>query len=248
MPTPFSHLLISHLLLSDGALSSTAQQMIQADRPAFLLGGVVADARPNGSQRSDTHFYHYTEPMPDHPWREMLRRYPALQQPKSDAHRAFLAGYVAHLAVDEYWSRYLLRPHIAEADWGKDIYDRFFVLHLLLIYMDERDENQLPEAIPDTLRQSIPDEWLPFIPDQTICEWRDFIADQILGESQTLAIFGARIKREASELRELLDDANFMEQRLWGNITRTLFSKIEASLYQFAREQMEIYLAELASI
>lgn len=242
MPTPFTHLQITDTLLHDAALSPTAQRIIRAEQPAFLLGGVVADARPPGSERADTHFYHYTRPMPDNPWREMFRQHPSLQQSRSQAHRAFLMGYVAHLATDEFWSRYMLAPYFANGNWGRDIRDRFYVLHMLLIAMDERDEALLAAPIPGLLRRSQPHEWLPFMADEVICEWRDFIAQQLQGESKTIEIFGSRINTSPQEIRARLDDPAWMQERLWDNITRDLLRDLEAKMYAFSREQVDIYL------
>jgi len=248
MPTPFSHLYIATQLLSDESVSPAACAIITAQRPAFLLGSIVADARPQGGQRADTHFYHYTEPMPDNPWREMFRQHPSLNQAQSSAHLAFLLGYVAHLASDEYWSRHMLKPHFAQGNWGRDHRQRFMLLHLLLIHMDERDEARLPQGSIEALRQTEPDNWLPFLSDATICEWRDFIAQQLEAESETLTIFGGRIGMEVQQLRELLDDAHYMQWHLWQHIPQALLHQIESDLYRFAREQMEIYLRHQPNI
>jgi hypothetical protein len=157
-------------------------------------------------------------------------------------------GYVAHLASDEYWSRNLLKTHIAEADWGNDIYDRFKALHLLLIYMDERDEKHLSSTIAPTLYKSHPNSWLPFMSDTVICEWRDFIADQLqTGISQTLQIFGSRIQIAPDELRKMLDNPQTMQKRLWDNISSPLLHYLEEEMYLFSRQQLLIYLDEFFS-
>ncbi len=244
MPTPFTHLYIASRLLHDGHVSAAAQAILAAHQPCFLLGGIVADQRLEGMERADTHFYHYTRPMPDNPWREMFRQHPTLMQPKSEAHHAFLMGYVAHLAADEYWSRHMLGPHFANGEWGEDRFDRFFVLHLLLIWMDERDEDRLPQETADLLRQCFPNDWLPFLPDDGICDWRDFLADQLEGESETLRIFGGRIRTEPHVLRVMLDDSDLMQGRLWDHVTPTVLANLEAQLYDFSRDQMETYLRE----
>jgi len=248
MPTPFTHLRITHRLLEDPEIPNTIRALLDNYRADFYLAGVVADAHPKGMSRSDTHFYHYTEPMPDNPWREMFRQYPGLKAPQSSRHQVFLMGYVEHLATDEYWSRNFLKPHIAEADWGRDIYDRFKTLHLLLIYMDERDEKCLPPSIAPLMRQSEPHLWLPFLPDDAMRDWRDFIADQLqTGISQTLQIFGSRIQISPEQLRKMLDDTHLMQERLWNNIPPSLLADIEERMYSFARQQMLIYYNEFFS-
>jgi hypothetical protein len=103
---------------------------------------------------------------------------------------------------------------------------------------------KLPHSLPDTMRQSVPDDWLPFMSDAKICEWRDFIADQLTGESETLRIFGERVRTEPQTIRVLLDDPEYMQLHLWDHITPDLLADIEAGLYAFARQQMLIYLDE----
>ena len=249
MPTPFTHLHITNQIYNDATLPETVRAVLHNAQPDFLLGGVVADARAYpGADRSITHFYRYDRAMPDNPWREMLRQHPVLTDIHHPEHTAFLAGYVAHLAADEYWSRNMLKPHFAENDWGAGIRDRFYILHLLLIYMDERDEARLPDGIPQLMRQSIPHNWLPFMDDRVICDWRDFIAQQLEGESETLNIFGGRISTPPQKVREMLDNATFMQQRLWDNVTPETVAQIEADLYIFARERMLTYLDEFTHI
>lgn len=245
MPTPFTHLEITLRLMSDPLVPESVRKFIERNHADFLLGGVIADQRPEGGKRVDTHFYEYTEPMPDNPWREMFRQHPSLKEPESEAHKAFLTAYVAHLSADEYWSRYMLRPHFANSDWGGDIRGRFYLLHMLLITMDERDQTSLPEGIGAVMKNSQPQNWLPFLTDALICDWRDFIAQQIdEDDSQTLVIFGGRIRTSPEKVRELLDDEDYMQSQLWANVSREILAEIESKLYAFAREQMLVYLRE----
>lgn len=245
MPTPFTHLQITQRLMHDPLIPEAIRDFSQAYRSDFLLGGVVADQRPEGGKRADTHFYEYSLPMPDNPWREMFRQNPALIVPKSPEHKAFLSSYVAHLSADEYWSRYMLKPYFADSTWGGGIKGRFYLLHLLLITMDERDEQLLPEHISEDIRHSKPYEWLPFLSDSKICEWRDFIAQQLAeDDSQTLVIFGGRIQTSPERVRELLDDEGYMQSKLWANVSHEILEDIETNLYTFAREQMLVYLEE----
>lgn len=246
MPTPFTHLNISIRLMHDNALNPQERALLRAQEADYLLGSVIVDARPAGSTRETTHFYDYGKTLPDHPWRVMFRQFPTIFPPQDDAHHAFLAGYVAHLAADIYWTRQMLRPYFANGEWGKDRYDRFYWLHLLLIYMDERDEAAISDAIPPLLRRSEPHGWLPFMPDAVIRDWRDFIAQQLENDSETLSIFGGRIGTDPDELRTLLDDPQTMQRNLWDHIPLTLLAEIEQALYEYARQQLLIYLRDYA--
>lgn len=245
MPTPFTHLAIANRLLADDALAPAHKQFLHAHLPAFLLGSVAADARASAtSTREDTHFYHYTRAMEDHPWRVMLAQNPSLRTPRDADHRAFVAGYVAHLASDEYWSLYMLEPHFAHGTWGSSPQARFFILHLLLIAMDERDLATIARTQAHVLGACQPQAWLPFMPDSTLCAWGAFMSQQLLGESQTLHIFGGRINRTPEQLRTILDDTAHMHEVLWQHITPTILQDLEEAMYTFSLAQLQCYLEE----
>lgn len=242
MPTPFTHLAAAQRLLADATISPSVRALLAAERPAFLLGSVAADAHPPGVTRDMTHFYTYDSLLTEAPWRVMLRRCPALQAASTAAQRVFLAGYVAHLAMDEVWTRDMLGPHFALANWGTRGF-RFVLLHALLITMDERDYAALEAWQSPTLAAAQPAGWLPFLSDAALAEWRDFIAEQIRpgGVSQTIAVFAPRIHHTPDELRRILDSPEQMHL-LWQNITPALLAEIEARMYTYAREQMHLYL------
>ncbi len=244
MPTPFTHLNAAQHLLNDPQIPAATRQFLEKEQGAFLLGNIAADARvSSGSLRADTHFYQYDRPIVEHPWRVMLAQHPGLRHASSDSQRAFLAGYVAHLSMDEYWSLHMLGPHFVESQWGTRE-SRFVMLHIILIYMDERDLAQLDPEQYTILQTAQPAEWLPFMPDPVLSQWRDFIAEQTApeGHSETLAIFGARINKTPEQFRAILDSPHRMQTDLWNNIPQAELARIEEGMYEFAREQMQIYL------
>ncbi|XWX03211.1 hypothetical protein VZO05_11935 [Aggregatilineales bacterium SYSU G02658] len=241
MPTPFTHLAYAQRML-DSADSCLLMLNPAVERPAFLLGSVAADARvPALDSRAATHFYTYTEPMRDHPWRVMLAQNPYLDHPTDPALAAFVAGYVFHLAMDEYWSREMLGPHFAHGTWGSSRAERFYVLHLLLIAMDERDERTLPPHVAAELERCQPNHWLGFMSDDILSDWRDFIARQITGQSETLRIFGERIGRSPQELRQVLDSAEQMHHLLYQHLTPSFLADFEQHMYDFACEQLAVF-------
>ncbi len=247
MPTPFTHLETTQRFLVDEQLAPEMRALLAAERSAFLLGNIAADARVDaGVSRETTHFYAYDRPIEERPWRVMLQRYPELLTPHSPSQRAFLAGYVAHLSIDEYWTRKMVRPYFIKREWNTSSHDfRFLMLHIILCYMDERDLALLEAWQHETLCAADPDGWLPFMSDTTLAGWRNFIGEQIApgGQSQTLALFGARIGKAPEELRAILDSPEQMQHGLWANVPREDLARIEDEMYAFAREQMAIYLS-----
>ncbi len=243
MPTPFTHLEITQRLLKDDAIPTTIRDELDQTRPAFLLGNVAADARVGASmRREDTHFYSYGQPIERSPWRVMLAEYPMLETPHDADHRAFIAGYVAHLSVDEYWTKHMTHPRFAYDEWG-DRMERFYMLHILLITMDARDYQRIEAWQPPALSQAKPNHWLPFLPDDGLCGWRDLIHDQIKpsGESQTLEIFGGRISKTPAEMQAIVDDRDEIQARLWDHVPQADVAEIETGMYRYARQQLITY-------
>lgn len=249
MPTPFTHLEIALRLLQDERVPLEIRRDLQREEPAFLLGSVAADGRVDtGGERHDTHFYRYDRVHRERAWRRMLREHPELWGPQDGAHRAFIAAYVAHLAVDECWTTRMLRPHFAEKEWGGDETrgERFRILHYLLSWMDERDWKRLDDACSARLLLAAPQRWLPFFPDEALRKWRDRIAQQLPpgGNSETLVVFGARIGQEPEAMRAFLDDEKRMRERLWVNVPKWLLSEIEEQLLEEAGRQLLEYWQE----
>jgi hypothetical protein len=249
MPTPFTHLAFAQRLRGDSQIPPSLRALVEAEWSAFLLGSVAADGHTlAGLKREDTHFYAYDRPMKQHPWREMVSRYPALFAPQSEAQQAFVTGYVAHLSMDEVWSVNMLRPHFVEREWAPRSL-RWLMLHILLISMDERDLAQLPPGTADDLHTAQPQNWLPFLSDEAISAWGDVIYRQIApcGKSLTLEIFGGRISYTPEELRAILDSPERMQRDLWKTITPALLAEIEEKMYAHALAQMGHYLEETPS-
>lgn len=252
MPTPFTHLEIGCRLLRDEQMPASLRARLRCEEAAFLLGSVAADGRIDlGGARQDTHFYRYDQPLTEQPWRTMLAAHPALWRPRDGAHRAFIAAYVAHLAVDECWTRHMLWPHFARKEWrgGETRQQRFRALHYLLSWMDERDWRRLADDCAERLRQAEPAQWLPFFPDDGLRNWRDRIARQLppAGCSETLAVFGARIGQEPAAMRAYLNDHARMEAGIWVNIPRAALAEIETSLLNESRAALLAYWRESES-
>lgn len=120
------------------------------------------------------------------------------------------------------------------------------MLHVILIFMDERDQGLLAAWQGSELSRAQPRGWTPFLTDKSLENWRDLIAQQIQpdGHSQTLEIFGARANRSPAELRALLDDSRAMQESLWQHIPQELLASTEAAMYKHALIQTSTYLNE----
>lgn len=253
MPTPFTHLYAAQAALDDPRLPQRA--LLVENQAAYLLGSVVADAHFLAKLRRDeTHFYTYDHPITTPPWRVMFDKYPTLWNADADDQRAFLAGYAFHLSMDEVWTRDMLGEFFAHGEWGTR-QQRFLMLHVMLIGMDERDLAKLDERSVSamasmTTTDTRPGEWLPFMNAATCREWGALIHRQIKpgGHSETFDIIAPRVGMTPEQLREVQDDHARAERELWAHIPHATLAEIEVRMVNHAHEQMAVYLEESAPV
>lgn len=244
MPTPFSHLASAQRLLDEERLPAPGRARLWEQLPAFLLGSIAADGHASaGLRREDTHFYTYDRPIATPLTEALLTRHPLLRSPHAAAQRAFVAGYIGHLALDEVWTERVMRPHFIEAAWG-DSGERFLMVNVLLAGMDERDRGLLQPGVMQALSGATPAGWLPFLPDPALIVWRDQIAVQLEpgAPSQTLPIVSSRTGLTVEELSELIHSEAAQETRLWAHVPRAVVDETEARMQDYAIEQVAEYL------
>lgn len=245
MPTPFTHLATAARILNDARVPPSLHAALMVEKGAFLLGNIAADARvSSGIERAQTHFYSFDRPITEHPWRVMLARFPQLTRPTSMAQRVFLAGYVAHLAMDEVWSVRIVRPYFGEGAWGTPA-QRFLLLNALLVRMDLRDYAALADWQRLALLEASPHGWLPFMTDMDLAGWRDFVGAQLPpdGESQTLAVIGERIGYQPAALQALVASADAMTL-LWDNVPEVVVTQAERAMREQSLLDMLTYWQE----
>lgn len=246
MPTPFSHLVAAQSILDDPAVAPDVRRLINDHAAAFLLGSVVADGHFLGKLRRDeTHFYSYDRPITLTLWRVMFEKYPSLWHAADEDQRAFLAGYVFHLTMDEVWTMDMLHVYFAQGEWGTRE-QRFLMLHVLLIDMDERDQALLDDRSFAAMLDVQPGEWLTFMSASVLRQWADLMYRQIkpAGRSETLDIIAPRVGMTPAELRAVLDDHARAERELWAHIPRAALAQIESRMRDRARAEMLTYLQQ----
>ena len=246
MPTPFTHLVAAQRVLTDPQVADADRALLQAHSDAFLLGSVVADGHfLCGLKREETHFYSYDRDITLTPWRVMMAQYPTLWSARNDELRAFLAGYVFHLSIDESWTVDMMIPQFALGDWGTRA-QRFLMMHLMLIEMDERDHAAIDALSVRAMHDAAPHNWLPFMDDASLRAWGDLKHRQIEpgGRSETLDILAPRVNMTVEQVRVMLDSPELLECELWRNVPRDVLADVEARMVAHARAQMIAYLRE----
>jgi hypothetical protein len=246
MPTPFMHMVAAQRLIEDPEFPEPQSAFIQHHWGAFLLGSISPDAHHRGKlSREDSHFFAYRAKVDPPAVQSMLKAHPALKNGAVSnlEQRAFVAGYLSHLEMDEVWCEDMLYPEFYGGEW-ESRGTAFFMLHVLLSWMDARDYLHLHQTHHDALLSATADHWLEFFPDEAINAWRDAIASQIqpIGTSQTVEILGKRVSQGVEGVREILQSPERLEREMWVYITPAKMAAVEEKMYARMRQTVADYL------
>jgi hypothetical protein len=230
--------------IHDPQLPTPLRDLIRTHWGAFLLGNIAPDARvSSGIRREDTHFFEYNATIPTPAMDKLIARNPRLRRAEvGDEHAAFIAGYAAHLAMDEVWCTDLLFPYFMNLWDGK--FTSFQMLHICLGYLDSRDYQHLPATHHAALSEAQPSGWLPFIPDQALEAWKTLVVGQLPpdGVSLTLEILGQRIKMAQADMQVFIESEQAMQDYLWRNVPPEQVARVEEAMYQRAIHNLMTYL------
>ncbi len=238
MPTPFTHLIKAHQLLDDPRLAPSAVSLLRQELPAFLLGNIAPDAHhaahSSDIRRETTHFFHYAPRLDPLATIKMLQDYPSLlsQQVVDPSRRVFLAGYLAHLAIDEVWATDVVHRFF-HSEWG-DRRTRHFAFTALIAILDRRDFERMPSGYYDILRRAEPKQWLPFLPDNALSKWRDVVVEQIQpgGRPETLLILGRTVYSDYQDLADMVNSPQRQAAELWLHFPQEQVLSIENTAYE----------------
>jgi hypothetical protein len=154
---------------------------------------------------------------------QVLEAYTQLRDPRAlaPAHTAFLAGYLAHLWLDQAWIAAVFEPTFGPKVRRLDFRQRFIDHNLLRAHMDQQERTHLPPDLGATLRRASPDHWLPFAPDSDLCRWRDGLAHQLEpgGQSQTVTVFANRLGLSPEAFAARLGSQAEMERAVFRHVS-----------------------------
>ena len=215
------HLALAEKVLRGGDLPSAVRDLLIRQHGPFLLGHTGPDVQTvSGQSRDETHFYALPRTS-DRPAHEALfAAYPALARAEALplAQAAFIAGYVAHLLLDELWLDDIFLRYFWKG-WGTHR-ERAFSHNVLRIWMDRRDQQQLNGNVVAALREAEPQDWLPFVGDGDLRAWRDWLVEQLSpGRSvETARVFAHRMGVPEAELEAVLASPQQMEERVFSHV------------------------------
>ncbi|MCP4535976.1 MAG: zinc dependent phospholipase C family protein [Chloroflexi bacterium] len=237
MPTPIMHLALAEEILHDGVLPTSTRRLLTQQRGPFLLGNTAPDVQTvSGQARDKTHFYSIPRTT-DRPAHETLfAAHPRLARAESLApeQAAFVAGYIAHLLLDELWVNNIFLPYFSSADptWGTRC-ERHFSHNVLRTWMDARDQQRINGNLSAALQEAKPQTWLPFVADQHLQAWRDWLVEQLAPGHviETVQVFARRMDAPVVEMEAVLKSPQQMEERVFCRIPRTTLQSFRDTGY-----------------
>ncbi len=224
MPTPFYHLNLAKDLLLRPELPSAAQRLLWDNGCIFQFGTTAPDVQVISNQpRQQTHFFSLPILEGDPPaWELILAENPTLADidclPPAQA--AFLAGYLCHLQADWLWIKEIFAPVFGpRCSWGS-FRERLYLHNVLRAYLDRQVLSSLAPDLPACLSVVTPGNWLPFVEDLHLIQWRDFISLQLLpgAGTQTVEVFASRMGSDVLEFQALVSSEQRMQREVFTHL------------------------------
>ena len=171
----------SHLARAIVVADRLALPAIEADRGAYYLGATAPDIRVMlDVDRRETHFYDLDDFAEQDSIARMFEAHPGLADAGlEDATRAFMAGYLTHLVLDETYIAEVYRPCFGayseiDEDPRSDILDR--ALQYEVDVRDRADRARMA-GVRAALASAGGVRGVPFIDDARLAEWAARVDD-----------------------------------------------------------------------
>jgi hypothetical protein len=252
MPTASAHLAAALELLDDPALSASQQLASGEPHGAFMLGNFSPDVRViNGLAREITHFYDIPLSPGTSASHALLNTHPELAKGDvlSANQAAFVAGYMAHLIMDEAWLEFVVMPYIFidDAAWDTN-HPNYRLYSLLMTYLAEQGDRQVPSDMADTLRAVEPNNWLPFASDEHLVEWRERVIQYALtdGGWRTAKMFAHQMGSNADELYAVVTSQEAMDREVFSVMPREKLETFQRSTHKRSIKALNAYLVSSA--
>lgn len=229
-----------HIYLANQVAEQLDRSSVYDHLGSYFLGSTTPDIRAmTGWPREQTHFAPLSVEEVGTGARTMFRMHPELSQDITPATKAFLAGYVSHLAADEVWITSVFRPHfdtalehsrVTDDEVEANIWDRALQLDM--------DRQTLPQLNGETNPQEVlacsdQDVSVSFLEEGILTEWKDWVG-RFMGWEFTWD----RLKRALNRLYRDDEDVQRTVERFLEGMPRSLeqvYEKVpegEVSAYQ----------------
>lgn len=250
VPTPFYHLSLAHQLIEHPDLHPAVRSLLQEHPGEFLLGNTAPDVQViSGQARKTTHFFSVPiQKKAQLPWDRLLLEYPSLahsisQNPDRDA---FIAGYLCHLQADWVWVLNVFLP-VFGPDQNWETFEKRLLLHnVLRAYLDGDIIAALPGNTISALLYTHSNNWLPFIEDDQLNEWREYLSNQLQpgADVKTVEVFASRQGIHPDEFQKIIHSETRMEVEIFEHYPRQRLEKYRQRVIDQNIELLHNYLCD----
>ena len=176
-----------HTIVAKEIADKLGSSLLDDYRGTFYLGSTAPDIRIIARcDRRLTHFFDLDSFEEQSGPEELLQRHPELAEVKKleGVTVAFMAGYIAHLIMDETWIKDIFRPFFGDQSalaGSPEAKIRDRALQFALDAEGRRDP-ELVAHVVDNIRQSEPEVEVGFIDRKSLSRWRTMMVD-LVGKS-----------------------------------------------------------------
>jgi len=214
-----------------------------------MLGHTAPDVKTvSGQKREESHFYTIPRTSDRPAYLALFDTRPELARADalSPSQAAFIAGYVAHLLLDELWLDDVFQRYFLQ-DWGP-LEERLFLHNVLRTWVDLRDQARLDGTMAQALEQAEPDDWLPFVDDEYLRRWRDWLVEQLTTghRMETAKVLADRMGVPAAEVEAVVQSSEQMERRVFQHFPRSAMEAFRERGYRKSVMLVEWYVGRLA--
>lgn len=245
MPTPFTHLATVPEILDHPGLTGGAREALRVELPAFMLGNIAPDVQTlSGQTREATHFFPVPLEAGPPAQARLLALHPSLAQPVALplAQASFVAGYLAHLVLDQLWVAEIFEPVFGPAQPWSSFHHRLYLHNVLRAHWDAADLARLQPGTAGQLQASQPAHWLPFVRDPHLRAWRDQVAGQLEpGAARTVEVFAERMNADPRALAELLASPDELERQVFAHLPAGALERYRTAAVGAAAGVIEAY-------
>jgi hypothetical protein len=151
-----------------------------------------------------------------------------------------MAGYLCHLQADQHWAVDIFNPVFGPRQaWGT-FHERLYLHNVLRAYLDQQSLSCLPEDIGKVLQNCSISQWLPFVSDDHLNSWRNYLAEQLMPGAwvETVEVFAKRQGLSPEVFYQIINSEERMEKEVFSHLP-------ESKLAQYRQKVISLNLSLL---
>lgn len=243
-----------HMVTAREAVLPTKDPNLEENLGCLLLGATAPDIRViTGSSREDTHFYDLSQTDAESGVVRFFEAHASLARKEALSFplRAFVAGYLTHLAVDELWINEMYRPFFGKGSLLEDEPMANIMDRLIQFEMDRRErlERGKMAELYAVVSQSELGDTSNFLDPIVLQRWREAVCDMISQEPSWETLrryaerhFGAGQRLTEEQVDALMAQIPSLLERATSVVTTKSIANFRAGAVARSKAVVEEYL------